>query len=77
MTMPGENLDLSSGGSAGDKPGGSRRFIGIHFACCGCYARVYVNGDGTAYEGRCPQCALPVRVRTGADGTDCRFFTAQ
>jgi hypothetical protein len=74
--MLGENLDLSSGGSARDKRGVSRRFVGVNFACCGCYAKVYINRDGTAYEGRCPRCARPVQIGIGAGGTDSRFFTA-
>ncbi len=77
--MVGENLDLSSESRAKRaRSGGGRtgRFIGITFACCDVYSRIYINRDETAYEGRCPKCSKPVQIRIGPGGTDCRFFTA-
>lgn len=77
--MPGEHLDLTddpSGNRPKQSPTG-RKFVGIHFTCCDIYTRVYVNRDGTAYEGRCPRCAKQVRLAIGPGGTDSRFFTAR
>ena len=51
-----------------------KRFLGLKFTCCGVYSRVYVNHDGTAYEGRCPKCLKPVKLKIGEGGTDSRFF---
>ena len=76
--MPGDQLDISSDPER-QKSGtlrSSRRFLGVHFACCGRYVRVYVNCDETAYVGHCPQCSRPVRLQIGRDGTNARFFTA-
>ena len=78
--MAGEHVDLSSELPTG-KPSrpteatSMRPFLGIHFACCQVYSRIYINAAGAAFEGRCPRCARPVTVRIGPDGTDDRFFT--
>jgi len=56
---------------------GQQPWVGIHFDCCGRYARVYRNAEGTAYEGRCPDCLRTVRLRVGPGGTSSRFFTAR
>ena len=76
--MNGEFLDLSSdpvvpatdvGGARG------RNFLGVHFACCAVYARIYVNRNKSAYVGHCPKCGRHVRIKIGPEGTDHRFFT--
>ncbi len=77
--MAGENLDLTSDeqpASPVERGASARRFVGIRFACCDVYTRVYVNRTETAYEGRCPKCSRRVQLPIGPGGTDCRFFTA-
>lgn len=73
--MAGENLDLSSDPPESQEPM-ARSFVGIRFACCDVYTRVYINRTATAYEGHCPRCSKRVRLRIGPGGTESRFFTA-
>jgi hypothetical protein len=72
---------LDSGAKNEDSPSAQdldnetkKKFLGLKFTCCGVYSRVYVNRDGTAYEGRCPKCLKSVKLKIGAGGTESRFF---
>ena len=80
---PAYHLDIPGmGDSAADRPGREgnwlhgRPWLGVHFECCGVYARVYRNAEGTAYTGRCPRCTRRLSFRVGRSGTNARFFTA-
>lgn len=75
--MPGEHLDLTSGylPPESERASENRPFLGIHFACCQIYARIYANRAGTAYVGHCPRCGKRVNLRIGPGGTSERFFT--
>ena len=75
--MEGDRLDISSDPS-GPEPqrDAARPFLGIHFACCGVYARVYLNRQRNGYDGHCPRCLRPVRFRVGPGGSAARFYTA-
>ena len=77
----GQHLDAISDVAVGKPsnltgPGSARRFLGVHFACCDVYVRVYTNREQTAYVGHCPRCAKRVELRIGTRGTDARFSKA-
>jgi hypothetical protein len=77
--MPGDFLDLSSDPQPESSSGheaSARRYLGIHFACCGVYSRIYANHERTAYVGHCPKCARRAEVKIGPGGSDTRFLTA-
>jgi hypothetical protein len=67
-------LDLSGQPAPGAKPPAARPFIGVKFACCGVYQRLYRDADGRHYRGRCPRCGRPVTFVVAEGGTDSRFF---
>jgi hypothetical protein len=80
--MTGQFLDLSTPAPAApslsaDERAETARFLGVHFACCDVYSRVYINREQTAYAGHCPRCARRVQFAIGPGGTDARFFVAQ
>ncbi len=63
--------------SGREEPRGvSRPYLGVRFECCNTYTRIYRSHDRSFYEGRCPRCLAPVRIRVGPDGTSHRFFRA-
>lgn len=62
--------------SSSEKTPQKKKFLGINFKCCNIYSRVYINKDGTAYDGGCPKCGKKVHVRIGTGGVDTRFFDA-
>jgi hypothetical protein len=59
---------------AGGKSPAARPFLGVKFACCGTYQRLYLSADGNVYRGRCPRCMKPVEFKVGPGGSDSRFF---
>lgn len=54
-----------------------RPFIGVHMKCCNTYVRAYLNATKDAYTGRCPRCAIQVRIDVVKEGgSSGRFFEA-
>lgn len=80
--MNGRLLDLTSpaptpAGAVADDRAETTKFLGVHFACCDVYSRVYKSRTGTAYVGHCPRCARRIEFAIGPGGTSSRFFMAQ
>ena len=69
----GAKIENSPSQVSGDRET-KKKYLGLKFTCCGVYSRVYINHDGTAYEGRCPKCLKFVQLKIGEGGTDSRFF---
>jgi len=72
-------LDLSTIDSSGRyaQSEAARPFIGVHFACCGVYRRVYREATDAEYVARCPLCARQMTFRVGPDGTNARTFVVK
>ena len=74
-------IDLSTNAASADAAqqptSGSRPFIGVRFACCDVYLRIYRSPDGMSYRGHCPRCAKAVNFVVGPGGTDARTFVVE
>jgi hypothetical protein len=78
---PPGSLDLVIGDDSDEPPGAraassDRPWIGVHFDCCGVYARVFRDRAAAAYVGACPRCRRSLRVPIGPEGTSQRLFRA-
>lgn len=73
----GGNGPAPVGGNPNEEKPAGRRFVGIHFACCDVYSRIYINREQTAYVGHCPRCMGKVEIKIGPGGSNTRFFTAR
>ena len=68
---------VSTYGAKGAKANGhGKPFLGIHFVDCHVYGRVYRNKKETHYEGLCPKCRQPVKIKIGPNGSSTRTFKA-
>jgi hypothetical protein len=76
MPDKGKQLDLISSAESAQPKQAKNSFLGVQFACCDTYARVYANRDKTAYVGHCPRCAKRVQFQIGPGGSEARFFKA-
>lgn len=78
------NVELSTEASKRDTPTSetsasspARPYLGVRFACCDVYVRIYRSPDGKSYRGHCPRCAKPVNFVVGPGGTDARTFVVE
>ena len=70
-------LSSTDAGASQTRASSGRPFIGVKFACCDVYTRIYRSADGAAYHGRCPRCGKPVHFAVGPGGTDARTFIVE
>jgi hypothetical protein len=69
-------MDIIEGGAAvAVNRQKKRKYLGIHFACCNIYGRIY-NHSRKQYEGKCPRCLRSLTIRVGSGGVSNRFFVA-
>jgi len=80
--MSGERFDISSEPPSEDAPATGpdsarrpRQFLGVNFACCTVYGRIYVNRQGSAFTGNCPRCGRRIVVELDPDGPSDRFLS--
>ncbi len=59
-----------------DTPTKKKKFLGIMFACCNVYARIYIDNSGKSYKGRCPRCLRSLSIKIEKNGVNDRFFIA-
>ena len=74
--LPVENQQEDANKPVEQRDSSGRKCLYVMFDCCGVYQHIYKNRAGTHYEGRCPKCLRPVKVKIGPGGTDQRFFHA-
>ncbi|MFQ5429175.1 MAG: hypothetical protein ACE5E1_02595 [Phycisphaerae bacterium] len=63
--------------TTGERTPCRRPWVGVHFECCGVYSRIYRRPEARQYEGRCPQCGLPIRIRVGPNGIRAKVLRAR
>ena len=61
----------------GSAAGTRRPFVGVHFACCNVYLRIYRAADGKTYRGRCPRCGRRIEFVEAEGGEDTRNFVVR
>ncbi|MBN2801902.1 MAG: hypothetical protein JXR91_02290 [Deltaproteobacteria bacterium] len=62
--------------NSSDNKNQKKEFLGIMFECCHVYGRIYKNKIGNAYNGYCPKCMRPIKIKIENGGTSNRFFNA-
>jgi hypothetical protein len=70
-------VELSTAAGEESKEPTARPYVGVHFACCGVYLRIYRSADEKHYRGRCPRCGVAVNFVVGEGGTASRTFVVR